>query len=50
MADGSIPEPKGWPILGNILDIDLNFPLGSFNKFADQYGQYMLSPRHLCND
>jgi cytochrome P450/NADPH-cytochrome P450 reductase len=39
--DGRIPEPKGWPILGNILDIDLNFPLGSFNKFADKYGEYL---------
>ncbi|KAK4445413.1 cytochrome P450 [Podospora aff. communis PSN243] len=36
--EGVIPEPKGWPIIGNILDIDLSFPLSSFLKFSDQYG------------
>ncbi|KAK0627971.1 bifunctional P-450:NADPH-P450 reductase [Immersiella caudata] len=35
--EGVIPEPKGWPIIGNILDIDLSFPLSSFLKFADEY-------------
>ncbi|KAK3352503.1 putative bifunctional P-450:NADPH-P450 reductase [Lasiosphaeria hispida] len=33
-----IPEPPGWPILGNAFEIDLEFPLGTFNKWADQYG------------
>ena len=37
MGDG-IPGPKGWPFLGNALDIDLEFPLGSFTKFADDFG------------
>jgi hypothetical protein len=38
MMEGVIPEPKGWPIIGNILDIDLSFPLSSFLKFANEYG------------
>ncbi|KAK0645376.1 putative bifunctional P-450:NADPH-P450 reductase [Cercophora newfieldiana] len=36
-TEWSVPEPKGWPIIGNILDIDLSFPLGSFEKWADEY-------------
>ncbi|KAK0714759.1 cytochrome P450 [Lasiosphaeris hirsuta] len=34
-----IPEPPGWPILGNAFEIDLEFPLGTFTKWADQYGE-----------
>jgi cytochrome P450/NADPH-cytochrome P450 reductase len=34
-----IPEPKGLPIIGNIGDIDQDFPLGSMVSLADQFGE-----------
>lgn len=34
-----IPEPYGLPLLGNINDIDPEFPLGSMTSLADQYGK-----------
>ncbi|KAK2772190.1 bifunctional p-450:NADPH-p450 reductase [Colletotrichum kahawae] len=34
-----IPEPYGLPLLGNINDIDPEFPLGSMTSLADQYGE-----------
>ncbi|KAK5658189.1 hypothetical protein OQA88_2162 [Cercophora sp. LCS_1] len=34
-----IPEPKGWPIFGNALDIDPNFPLGALDGWADEFGE-----------
>lgn len=34
-----VPQPKGWPIFGNALDIDPNFPLGALNDWADKYGE-----------
>lgn len=33
-----IPEPPRLPFLGNIADIDAEFPLGSFLRFGDLYG------------
>ncbi|KAK5276745.1 hypothetical protein LTR16_010753, partial [Cryomyces antarcticus] len=33
-----IPQPAGWPILGNVSDIDPEFPLGSLMHLADTYG------------
>jgi len=38
-----IPEPKGLPFLGNALDIDTEFPLGSMLNFADQFGTVFIS-------
>ena len=38
-VDAVIPEPKGLPLLGNIFEIDSEFPLGSFKALADQYGK-----------
>lgn len=35
-----IPEPKGLPLVGNIFEIDTEFPLGSFKAMADQYGDF----------
>ncbi|KAH7039871.1 cytochrome P450 [Microdochium trichocladiopsis] len=34
-----IPAPRGWPIIGNVAQIDQNFPLRTFGEFADQYGE-----------
>lgn len=33
-----IPGPPGLPIVGNVGDIDPNFPLGSMNNMAETYG------------
>ncbi|KAK6084421.1 cytochrome P450 [Seiridium cupressi] len=35
----TIPEPGGYPFIGNIADIDPNFPVDSFGKLADKYGE-----------
>jgi hypothetical protein len=34
-----IPEPPGWPILGNILNIDFELPLRSLCNLADKHGK-----------
>ncbi|TDZ38726.1 Bifunctional cytochrome P450/NADPH--P450 reductase [Colletotrichum spinosum] len=34
-----IPEPPGLPLLGNINEINPDFPLGSMMAMADQYGE-----------
>ncbi|KAM0326101.1 hypothetical protein ACHAQA_006694 [Verticillium albo-atrum] len=34
-----IPEPAGLPILGNIRNIDKEFPLGSMVSLSDQFGE-----------
>jgi hypothetical protein len=34
-----IPQPPSIPIIGNILDIDTNFPIGSFQLLAAKYGK-----------
>jgi len=33
-----IPEPPGYPIIGNLADIDREFPLGTWTALADKYG------------
>ncbi|KAJ4518381.1 hypothetical protein HRR90_009372 [Exophiala dermatitidis] len=38
MADG-IPFPKGLPFLGNIFDIDAEFPMQSLMSLANRYGE-----------
>ncbi|KAK4142251.1 cytochrome P450 [Dichotomopilus funicola] len=44
MADGEvkttpIPTPPGLPFVGNAFAIDRGFPLGSFQGFAEEYGE-----------
>lgn len=39
-----IPSPPGWPVVGNVTDIDAEFPLGSLVHLADLYGTF---PRFL---
>ncbi|VUC20882.1 unnamed protein product [Clonostachys rosea] len=34
-----IPEPPGWPFVGNITALNPDFPLGSMTALADQYGE-----------
>lgn len=34
-----IPGPTPLPLLGNALSMDQSYPLGSLEKFADEYGQ-----------
>ena len=43
-----IPEVPGIPLLGNFLDIDLDFPLGSFLQFAEKYGASAIDHPQLC--
>jgi cytochrome P450/NADPH-cytochrome P450 reductase len=33
-----IPSPPGLPFLGNVGDIDSNYPLGSMVNLAEKYG------------
>lgn len=44
MADNTvpIPQPPGLPLLGNINDINPEFPLGSMMNMADKYGVGLL--------
>lgn len=39
MALAEIPHPAGWPLVGNISDIDPVVPILSLNNLADQYGK-----------
>ncbi|KAF3765308.1 putative bifunctional P-450:NADPH-P450 reductase [Cryphonectria parasitica EP155] len=34
-----IPEPPGWPILGNLLDLDFQLPLRSLCELAEKHGE-----------
>ncbi|OBR12934.1 Cytochrome P450 [Colletotrichum higginsianum IMI 349063] len=56
-----VPEPPGLPFLGNITEIDQEFPLGSMIALADKYGEIyrlrfpgrsivMVSTRALVNE
>ncbi|KAG9728506.1 hypothetical protein KCU59_g13754, partial [Aureobasidium melanogenum] len=39
-----IPGPAGWPLLGNVNDIDPDVPIKSLMDIADKYGPiYSLS-------
>jgi cytochrome P450/NADPH-cytochrome P450 reductase len=33
-----IPRPYGLPLIGNVRNIDLEYPLGSLEALADKYG------------
>ena len=35
-----IPEPAGLPLIGNLTSFDRSFPLGSFTRLADQFGEH----------
>jgi cytochrome P450/NADPH-cytochrome P450 reductase len=35
-----IPGPAGWPLLGNLYDIDPEVPIKSLMDIADKYGRY----------
>ncbi|KAK2037420.1 bifunctional P-450:NADPH-P450 reductase [Colletotrichum somersetense] len=34
-----IPEPSGWPLLGNVLDIDFKLPFRSLCTLAEKHGE-----------
>lgn len=36
----SIPAPSGYPILGNVLDVDPEHPHDSLSKIASTYGRW----------
>lgn len=36
---GSIPQPPGYPLLGNLFDIDMELPLKSLYDLAEKHGQ-----------
>lgn len=38
-----IPGPAGWPLLGNVSDIDPEVPIKSLMDIADKYGLYLTS-------
>lgn len=44
-----IPEPRGLPIIGHITLMDSEYPLGSLNALADQYGTPLLSINCFTN-
>ncbi len=33
-----LPQPKAWPVIGNLLDLDLQNPIQSMMKLAEKYG------------
>jgi len=35
-----IPGPKGYPIVGNITDLDPELPIASLQNLAKQYGEF----------
>ena len=35
-----IPQPDGLPIVGNIANVDKDFPLGSMVSLSDQFGGF----------
>ena len=37
---GSIPQPPGYPFLGNLFDIDMELPLKSLYDLAEKHGQW----------
>lgn len=37
-----IPGPAGWPLLGNVNDIDPDVPIKSLMDIADKYGHYFI--------
>ncbi|KAK1813680.1 hypothetical protein LTR12_011953 [Friedmanniomyces endolithicus] len=34
-----IPNPKGWPLVGNITDVDAEVPIASLQNLAKTYGE-----------
>ncbi|KAK5230932.1 hypothetical protein LTR99_000757 [Exophiala xenobiotica] len=34
-----IPSPRAWPIIGNVLDLDAEFPMTSLSNLAQRYGE-----------
>lgn len=34
-----IPQPPGWPFIGNVTDLDPKLPINSINGLADRYGE-----------
>ena len=39
-----IPEPPGLPLLGNLLDVDLELPLKSLCSLAEKHGKITQAP------
>lgn len=37
-AEVPIPAPRGVPIIGNLLEIEADVPLNSFERLAETYG------------
>lgn len=50
MSEGTIPipSPPGLPFLGNVGDIDPNFPLGSMVNMAEKYGEFFSASVPSC--
>lgn len=38
------PGPKGYPIIGNLLDLPSSFEWEAFAKWGDMYGTYCYNP------
>ena len=34
-----IPQPRGYPLIGNLLDVDPYYPYGSEERLANIYGE-----------
>ncbi|KIW18164.1 hypothetical protein PV08_02452 [Exophiala spinifera] len=35
----TIPSPKGWPLIGNALEVDAEYPMTSLSNLAKRYGE-----------
>lgn len=44
------PGPKGWPLLGNALEIPKDYPEHQFAKWGEEYGASIIiyGTFHLC--
>ena len=40
MSKSNIPQPPGYPFLGNLFDIEMEYPLKSFYDLADKHGKF----------
>jgi hypothetical protein len=42
-----IPGPPGWPIIGNLRDVDINDTVRCFGDLAKTYGKTKTNKRYL---
>ena len=47
-----IPQPPGYPLVGNIADVDPQNSVGSLMHLAEKYGEFSLlvACEHICHE